>query len=254
MNVQSAQILNQGISSLARGMEAREEKKLREAMLKRQIARDAKDDEGRAFDRDMRNKQIELAASADRRAGRKDMDENMRGAAADVQREIENLRKGQETAARVDLLKAQAGAVGQPKPQEPGPDQKRMMDWMNMRSAAMQRLQQAQKSGDPAAIAMAKEDYEFVQETRQNWLKQQKEPTVDLEFPGEDGVSKMTMKVPQSQWNEKHPMFNKFAGTVQPTTPAAQPPMTQQQVLDEVRSGKMTKEQAAAYGQKQGWN
>jgi hypothetical protein len=253
MNVQSYQALRDGIMGYFHGRRAHEdraeEKAVRDAMLKRQLERDAAADEQAAFDREVKKKQIELAANADRRAHTKLIDENLRGAAEDVERAIEQARRASESGARVDLLKAQTQATLAKPTVPPSPEETKMQGWMRMREAALTQLKQAQQSGDPAALAVAQEDYQFVQQMRQNWLKEQKEPLVQLEFPGEDGVSKMKLAVPQSQWNEQHPMWAKFAGG----GGGAAAPMTQQQVLEAVRAGKMSKEEAAAYAQKQGW-
>ena len=227
MNAQSYQAFTAGMDGLRAGLNDLRQSKDRKEALKRQLELDAKNEEERQFQRTMTTKQIELQERGEKRARDKMIDDNARGAMDDVLKEIEANRRGQETAARVDLLKAQTTATKE-KPTGPlaaqldGLDQfgTSMADALTENSAAMEAQRAAYQQPDQAArgaadtrVLKAQLKLSGLQQIAAGWQKNvQKEPTVDIQFPGEDGESKMTMKVPQSQWNSSHPMWGRFMG------------------------------------------
>jgi len=224
MNVQSYRALSDGIAAWGAGEARTKEDKLRKEMLKRQVEQDKLAEDERQFNRTMRTKQIEMAERGEKRETSKLLDEQTRGAMDDVLKQIEATRRGQETAARVDLLKAQSAAVAAKPPSPVAAQLAGVEDFSNNFAAALQENQdamaEAAKLGTTTPrVLKAQIRLSALQQLSESWKKNaEKEPTVDLEFPGEDGVSKMKMKVPQSQWNQNHPMWSKFATGGSPST------------------------------------
>lgn len=234
MNVQSYQALADGIGAWGAGERRTKEEKLRQAMLKRQIEQDKLAEDDRAFDRAMKAKQIELAERGDKRADTKLASEAADTARAAVLAEAEAGRRATETAARVKLLDAQTTATAA-KPASPVAAQLAgVEDFANNFAAALEEnqaalteIQNPQLQTNPDAfkaaqgrVLKAQIRLSALQQLSESWKKNaEHEPTVDLEFPGEDGVSKMKLKVPQSQWNTNHPMWGRFM-TTQPAGPS----------------------------------
>ena len=243
MNIQSYQALNDGVRSYFKGKQAYEDRekneKLKQEILKRQI-------EGEEFDRQVRNKQMELAMRADRRAGMDAVNCEMDRGQQQFDSMLDRSRTGRESDARLALIKqqiAESSARGKmmgEKPTSPlGQQLQGIEDYSDQfaaaleeNQAALQALQNPVLQTNPAAQAAAQKRIvkaqirlSALQQISANWGKDAgKEPMVDIEIPGEDGTSKLKMKVPQSQWNPNHPMWGKFAGqTPTPGQPAPAP-------------------------------
>ena len=237
MNTQSYQALAAGLESWGRGEKRTRDEDLQKEILKKQI-------EAEAFDRQMRTKQMELAVTADRRAGMEQVNREMDRGARDFDNLINSSRRSRESDAQLALLKQQMEESSQrtklmgEKPTTPlGQQLAGIEDFsdkfaaaLEENQAALQALQNPAVNTNPAAMAAAQKrivkaqvQLSALQQISTNWGKDAgKEPMVDIEIPGEDGTSKLRMKVPQSQWNQNHPLWSKFAGGSQPAgQPAA---------------------------------
>jgi hypothetical protein len=240
MNVQSMEAFNDGMRGLRAGLGDLRESKLRKEMAKRQIEQDKLAEDDRKFDRAMKTKQIELAQNADRRAGMAAVNADMDRGAAQSAKLIDDARRERESDARIGLLRAQTAATSA-KPTSPVAAQLAGIDdfannfasALDENQAALAGLQDPTLQADPAAMKGAQLRalkgqirLSALQQMSEGWTKNaQKEPTVDLTFPGEDGVSSMKMRIPQSQWNESNPMWGKFmGGGTTPTAPAGGSP------------------------------
>jgi hypothetical protein len=216
MNVASYQAVADGLRAWGEGERRTKDENLRKQMLKRQIEQDKLAEDERQFDRTMKTKQIEIAERGDKRAGEKQTADLAMTAAEAIRREREVATREAATAAEVKLREAQATAVAA-KPSSPVAAQlEGVEDFSNNFAAALQENQAAmaeaaQLGTTTPRVLKAQIRLSALQQLSESWKKNAaKEPTVDLSFPGEDGVSKMTMKVPQSQWNQSHPMWGRF--------------------------------------------
>lgn len=227
MNIQSYEALSRGIEGYRRGVESAEDKKLRAAMLKRQLEQDGLAEQDRTFDRSMKTKGIELAERREKRERDKMLSDNATGAVDDVEKQIDAMQKRRESAARMSLMEAQAAAVSA-KPANPMAGELAGIEaFADTFAGALEENQQAIAAiqnpalqQDPAAfqaanrrVLKAQLRLSGLQQMSQNWGKTAgKESTVKIKLPGEDGRSEATMEVPASQWGPQHPLYTRFHG------------------------------------------
>lgn len=164
-------------------------------------------------------------------------------AALEVKRQMEE-RAAKESEARRKLLEAQAAAASaKPKTPIDGTVQgaTAYADAMAEALEANQRALALAQSGDPAgqaAVTKTQLRLAALQQVGNQLVKTAKpepEPFVTVEIPGQADENapdkprgKVSMKVPQSQWNEQHPLWKHFA----PAAPAASQGMPRMSAAD----------------------
>ncbi|HWA07915.1 MAG TPA: hypothetical protein VG838_00460 [Opitutaceae bacterium] len=203
-------------SSIAQGRDAA----LRKAMLARQVQQDQLDNE-------LKKKQLDLESTKVAQVTDPTTPDNQLTAArvAAAKQALDptapdNVLKAKqalEAEARGRAADAQASAVAA-KPVIP---EQAQFEWLRgLRQQSQAALLAAQQKGDQQGIVSAQGDLDWANKAFDKYLgKAGVEPTVNIEMPSDDGLSKVTMKVPQSQWNPSHPMWSKFNTT--PPAPSA---------------------------------
>lgn len=231
--------------AVSRGLEAVGDAHLRRAMLKRQLQRDEEDAE-------LRRAMLKLQQqeASDRTLDRQDATavrrEGLTLHQEGIKKQMEaaawaqdpNNPANQERAARVNLLKAQTTATSA-KPATPLQGQIQTADEFSEAMAAAlqdnQRALAAAQAGDPNGQTLALKaqlKLSALQAMGQQFMKGAKaEPEVDVEIAGpiDEATGKSTakarIKVPQSQWNENHPLWHQV---MKPAAAAAKPALSTQ--------------------------
>lgn len=141
-----------------------------------------------------------------------------------IRREIEAKEKADPTnpenryaQARAALAEAQADALNKSANEEPDDpltrQAKGVQRFAQLYAGAQLEFEQAQQSGDPQRVLTAQLTMQGLQQLQQSLMKDQTsvDPLVEIEVPSEDGMGKMRLKVPQSQWGPQHPYYRLFA-------------------------------------------
>lgn len=235
------QAISHGLGSIAQARDYAEQQALQQAALKRQMERDASDEELRRAAIKIQEQQA-IEAANDRRE-RLTADQQRLKMQLDQQAWSFDPKNpaNQLHSAQVAHIGAQTAAL-QSKPQTPlgattqGIDEfsAAMADAQEENAQALA-FAQANPQHPEAGRRLAKAQLklaglqEFSKTMLQKW-KPETDHTIDLELPGAPGADgvpegKLRMKVPVSQWNDSHPMWSRFnAPAAAPVTGKFPPP------------------------------
>lgn len=203
-----------------------QDNEVRQQVLKRQL-------DNEEADREIRRKGLKLQEERDLR----DLDARQQGdimASLRRQMDAEWARdpSNPEVRAREAVIRAtnaraqidEASVTGPGKPTEAQQHAANVRAWADELEKANADLIAAQQSGDQGRVMKAQGVVTAIQGMATKWAeKPTAEPEIDIEVPSDDGVSKMRMKVPQSQWTPQHPMWNKFNPQSSGSGPAMRP-------------------------------
>ncbi len=229
--------VSRGLDSIAQRRQADEQMQLQRDALRRRFEQEETETQLRRDALRFQEEQATLGA-ADRLTAREQAKQRLE---MEVQAQAWNFNPqnpaNQMRTAQQGLVTAQAAAIAS-KPQSPlAATTQGIEEFSDAMAAAVQENQQAMtfvqaNPGNLEAqhrVTKAQLKLSGLQEFSKTMLskwKPQNEPEVDIELPGplgEDGTpsGKLRMKVPQSQWNEQHPMWGKFNAPKAAPSPVA---------------------------------